>query len=349
MKKLSIAIIAVLIFVLPITVFAANLPDPPENYAVLDQAGVLSPTTIQYLANSNDDLFYYTGGDVRFLITDFLPMGQEIADYTLEVFNYWGVGSEQNNNGVLVVMSVVEGEYWITVGTGLAQQMSRSYLENVVSTHFSPYFADGNYDMAVRNLFDVLSGRIYELFPPVEGQQAAPNQMPGTINEFAAQGGTNFGIGDVFGFIIFVAIALFIIKALLFPRRGHWGGGMMGGPMMGGGWGWGRRRGFGGMMGGFFGGYLMGRARHRQPGGQQRGNVFNPPQGGAGGSGDGFTRGGASRGGGAGGASRGNTPSRPSGGSPFGGGRSGGFGGGYGGGFTRGGGSRGGGFGGRRR
>gem|GEM_PF-1165734 len=353
MKKWSLVILVItmLLAMMPVSTLAANLPDVPGNEAVLDQSGVLSSATVQHLVNGNNDLFGLTGGEVMFLITDFLPMGQTIEDYTLEVFNHWQVGSAQNNNGVLVVMSMVEGEYWITVGGGLTQHMSRSYLAGVVADYFSPYFSDGNYDMAVRNLFDVLSLRIYELFAPAGQQAAAGAATQGAAsNNLAHQvQGVGFSASDLILFIVFVIVALIVIRALLFPRRRHWGGGMMGGPMMGPrwGWGWGRRR--WGMGGGFLGGYMMGRARHRRP--QQR-HTFNRPGGNAGGNaGGGFTRGGSSRGGGAGGS----IGSRPTAGPRIGGSRPsgglGGFGGGgrSSGGFTRGGMSRGGGFGGRRR
>lgn len=307
------------------------LPAPPDNYAVLDQAGVLSAEEIRNFADMNDDLFYQTGGEIRFYITDFVPMGYSIEDYSLAVFNHWGVGSEQRNNGVLVVMALGTMDYWVTVGSGLAQNMSRSYLEEVTAEFFDPHFIAGDYQLAMRGLFVTLSRRIHEVFP-----QAIPADVqPGGLGvvPVAAPGGVvpsgGFDLGNLFGMIIFILIAVFIIRSIFMPRRRGWGGGMMmGGPMM-------RRRGFGGMFGGFMGGYLMGRARHRPRAPRQQ----MPPRsggtgtsGGTGPLGGGFTRGGASRGGGYGGGFGGG----------YGGGRSGG-------GFTRGGSSRGGGFGGRRR
>ena len=311
MKKIFIALMAVVFMA------GAALPEPPDNYTVLDQAHVLSPETVRLLVERNDELFYYTGGEIRFLITDFIPMGYEIGDFSLAVFNEWGVGSVERNNGVLVVIAVGTSDFWITVGTGLAQNMSRSFLEDTAYNHFEVYFTDGDYNRAVSSLFNALEARMYELYPREDAipVQAQPMQAPVAAGYTAP---ARMDIGNTLGIIIFILIALFIFRSLMFPR---------GGMMMGRGFGWGRRRGFGGMFGGFLGGYMMGRARHRQrPPGHR-------PQGGSGYGqspfGGGFTRGGGtSRGGGYGG---------------LGGGRSGG-------GFTRGGGmSRGGGFGGRRR
>jgi len=319
MKKLSIFVILMILF--PATVFA-NLPNEPDNYAVLDQAGVLSADTIRYLVTNNDDLHYYTGGEVRFLISDFLPMGVEIADFTRDVFNHWGIGDEGRNNGILVVFTIGDGQYHINVGSGLDQHMRASYLESVLTDNFLPYFNEGNYDMAVRSLFGVLSARIYELFPA----EATANSPNSPVPQAQANPSPGRSFGDILGMIVFGLIVLFIIRLLIFPRR------RMGGFGMGG---FGRRR--RGGMGGFFGGMMLGRAmgnRNRAP---------RQPTGGAN-LGGGFSRGGSTRGGGFGGSGgrSGGLGGGLGGGSFGGGGRSGG-------GFSRGGGTRGGGFGGRRR
>ena len=337
MKKL------ILLMVVSLFLMAASLPDIPANEAVLDNAGVLSPTTVQHLVNSNDELFNLTGGEVFFYIMDFLPMGVEIQDYTLDVFNHWGIGDEVNNNGILVTIAVGTGDFWITVGEGLANTMSRSQLVQITDAFFMAAFEAEDYDAAVRNLHDALANRIYELFPSdlqqAEGQPAPAAQAAGTEEE----GGTGFG--DILGIIFFVLIVLLIFRVIMRPRHRSFGGGM---PVGGG---WGRpRSGSGGVgwgLGGLVGGYLLGRARHRPSGGgfnrggsAGRGSSYTPPGGG-------FTRGGSSGGGGLGGSSSGPRLG--------GGGRSGGFGGGRSsgsggrsGGFSRGGSSRGGGFGGRR-
>ena len=176
MRKTITAILSLLlIFIFALPVFA-NLPGLPANLAVHDSANVLSAGTINYLANRNEDLFYYTGGEVMFLTMDFIPMGRDIADFAMDVFNYWEIGSAERDNGVLVVMSIGEDYFWVVSGFGLEAAMSRATLDTLIAEYFTPHFDAGNFDVAVINLFDVLAERIYLLFPPV--MQSAPAPGP---------------------------------------------------------------------------------------------------------------------------------------------------------------------------
>jgi len=305
-KKIFCLIIA-LLFVPSITV-QASLPAFPANDAVLDTQNVLSSNTVQTLVSGNNRLFTQTGGEVLFYITDFLPMGYTVSDFTLELFNYWQVGSEQNNNGVLVVMALATTDHHITVGGGLANHMSGGYLHEITHNYFIDYFDAGNYDAAVNSLFNVLSAEIERIFAPAPEAAANPapyqpvqNQNP--IQQNAPRGNNNW---------LIIAVVVFVLFLLLPRRRRGFGGGMFGRRRMGG----------GGMIGGMLGGYMLGRARHRQPTVRQprtqapRNPLSRPPTGGGftrggssggfggGRSGGGFTRGGSSRGGGYGGRRR---------------------------------------------
>ncbi|MCL2400267.1 MAG: TPM domain-containing protein [Defluviitaleaceae bacterium] len=344
MIKRIIIIFTALALLLPTSIFGAVLPNEPENYAVLDQAGVLSSTTIQYLVTRNEELFQLTGGEVRFLIMDFVPMNWELSDYTTAVFEHWGIGDVDRENGILVTMSVGDRQYWVTVGRGLRQHMSVSYLSEVMNAYFLPHFDANNYDIAVRNVFDVLSGRVFDSFRPVQdGGQQNTQQPVAAAASTQATPQRNMGFGDNLGTIIFVVIIIFIAFSFMSPRRRRIGGGMMRGGSMGRrAWGRPQRRGggLGGMAGGLLGGYLLGRSRHRQPNTSNR-----TTQSGSGNSGGGFLRGGGTRGGGYGGTGYSGGGSAPK---PRSGGGYGKSGGGYGGGFTRGGGTRGGGYGGKR-
>jgi len=301
MKKIICFTIA-LLFMTSFTVQANQFPPFPANEAVLDTQNVLSASTVDMLVYENHHMFEQTGGEVLFYITDFLPMGYTVSNFTLELFNSWEVGSADNNNGVLMVLALATGDHHITVGEGLSHHMGASYLYEVTHTYFIDYFNAGNYDAAVSNIFSVLSAEIRNIFPtsmevlanPAPAGQAAQTPAP----QNGPRGNNNW----------FIIVVVVIVLLLLMPRRRRgFGGGMFGRRRMGG----------GGMMGGMLGGYLLGRARHRQPTVRQSrtqaprtptaGSGFTrggSSTGGYGGRSGGFTRGGSSRGGGYGGRRR---------------------------------------------
>jgi len=272
--------------VLALTV-SLSLPMMPANNAVLDNAGVLSNETINHVVSGNNQLRNATGGEVVFLVENFVPLGGEIENYARDVFNHWALGDAQRNNGVLVVMAVQEDLAWLVAGDGINQQLTGAVLQDIFMTYAGDNFFDGNYDAVTVALFDALADRLHMMFPAAAQVPIQPVQIAQDTQ--AANGG--------FGSTIFVLLLIIIIfGGLMVPRRRRGFGG------------WGRPRMAG--MGGFMGGYMIGRAnanrRNNSPG--------RPPMGGGtfggggginrGGYGGGFSRGGSTRGGG-GGISRG--------------------------------------------
>ena len=313
---------------------------PTETTTVGDFAGVLSKSTIESIEESNAVLYDATGGEFAIVSVEFMD-GMDSADYALQLFNDWGIGHSDRENGTLLVFATADytddgllKAYFIT-GTGIDTALSSSKVNQLLENYFYDDFDAGIYDAAVLRLYD-------QVHLWYEGHYAS---------DFAAYNGTipqtngNLIVTRSidFGNLIFILILIFVIIALLDRRRyrryrrRYMGPGLPTAPYMYRPLFWGRsycrtyyhhnpfhhHHG-----GGFFGGPP--RPGNRLP----SGGGFGRPSGGGFGSFSGRpTSGGSSRGGGAG----------RSGGS-FGGGRSGGsFGGGRGGGFS--GGSRGGGAG----
>ena len=290
-----------------LTIVASNLPTIPSNYGVLDVNRHLSNVTVEHIGRNNDQMYFDTGSEVFVYVMNFVPMGGDIENYTLDVFNHWQLGRPDTNNGVLITMAVEEGLAWMVVGEGLQRYMPSSVINGLFETYFVDDFFESNYDAAVVSLFDGVMGEVYRHFPPSMhryqgGTTAAP--VIGVVN--TANPPQNEGIG--FGSILFIVIAILIVTSIMggggrrrMGRRGGMGG-MMGGFMLGrmsrGGWGGSAPR--GGSPGTGMG------AGYRPPSVGGGGLGGSPPRrpgaGGFGGYGGG--RGGFSRGGG-GGISRG--------------------------------------------
>jgi uncharacterized protein len=318
MRKFGLALILMIILMIaPITVLGARvvLPEIPENYAVLDMAGVVSGETVRYVFEGNNELYFDTGAEIFFYIFNFVPMGGDIEAYGMNVFNHWQLGRADTNNGVLVSVAVAEGLVWMTVGDGLTRHMPASVVNGLFEDYFLEYINVGDYDKAVAALFDAVSERIYQLFPPAmyryEYLQDALPTSTAFVGQDPAAGWVNtFVVMFVLLFIIAVVLMIFKVgfrSASTFgrvPRIGR------------------RRR---GGFGGIFMGYMLGSMRHRQPpptsrhgggigggprlgggiGGGSRPSLQVPRRPGAGSFGGyGAGRGGISRGGG-GGISRG--------------------------------------------
>ena len=85
---------------------------------VLDSAGVLSNETEQEIVRRNKTLFEDTGAQIAVAAVDFLD-GKDIEDYTYDLFNTWGVGSQERDNGFLLVLAIAEENYYLQSGAGV--------------------------------------------------------------------------------------------------------------------------------------------------------------------------------------------------------------------------------------
>lgn len=335
MKKMSflrrtglILLACVLAVCMSVPALASTIPDAPDSF-VLDEADVISAETESYINEQNKTLSEACGAQIVFVTVDFTG-DYTIEDYAYEVFNKWGIGDKDENNGLLFVLAIGAEDYYALPGSGVTDLFSGGTLSTLLNDYLEADFAAGNYDDGVRKTF----GRALTLMQSHYNVDVSGGGYSG-YEEAREEKGESlfFGLFRVLGKIITFAVVIVVIIMIIRMFSGPRGGGGNGG---GGG---------SGFWNGWILGSLMNRRRyyHRPPpyggfGGQPP--HHNPP-GGMGGFGGGFRPGGgfggSSRPGGFGGG-------RPSGGS--GGGRSGGFGGGgrSGGGFG-GGGSRGGGAG----
>lgn len=100
------------------TAFAAEYPPPTDRFFVNDFANVLS-------ADTEDEIFntakaYYESDNTQVVVTTIDSLeGRSIEEYSIGMAREWGVGDEELDNGVLILLSVSDREVRIEVGLGL--------------------------------------------------------------------------------------------------------------------------------------------------------------------------------------------------------------------------------------
>ena len=89
----------------------------PSNY-VNDFAQVLRATTIDGLNDTCRQLEEKAKAQVA-VVTINSTDGKDIFDYSVELYQAWGIGSKATNRGVLILFAIKDHKYWTTVGYGL--------------------------------------------------------------------------------------------------------------------------------------------------------------------------------------------------------------------------------------
>lgn len=281
----------------------AAVPDRPENKYVLDSAGVISSSTEREIVKENQELFRECGAEVVIVAVDFLG-GQDIQDYTYELFNSWEIGSQERNNGILLVMAIAEGDgdYYAQAGYGIDSYFDGAKLQELLDEYLEEDFARGDYDRGVEKFFDAVTDELEDYYKDYQ-----ENETYGGYEAAEGGGERRFGLGNAVSAVVAIGrvIVVVVVLLLIFNLISRAGRGGRGGP--GGGSGGG---------GGFWQGMMLGSMMNRRrsywrpppppPPGGFGGPGFGgprPPRGGFGGRPGGFggfSGGGRSHGGGAG-------------------------------------------------
>ena len=137
---------------LAVPALAISIPQRPENQYVLDEAGVLSEETEQEIIDTNNALFEETGAQVVVVAVDFLG-GEDIEDYAYTLFNSWGIGSVERNNGLLLLLAIGEDNYYAMSGYGLEDYFDGAKLKGMLNDYLEEDFAARDYDAGVEKFF----------------------------------------------------------------------------------------------------------------------------------------------------------------------------------------------------
>lgn len=213
-------------------------PKSAENFYVADYANVLDASTEQKIIAVNESLFAQCGGQVVVVAVDFLN-GTAIEDYAYALFNEWGIGSRENNNGVLILMAIGEENYYMLQGTGLEDAMSASVMRSILDDCMEPDFAVGDYDAAAWKTFEAAVAVIEDAYgiqvgnAPAVPPKTASSEKTHPVVQQPVRNRSFFGwIGDLIGRIVaFVLrlglglVVLIVAVVLLFLRPFRGGGG----------------------------------------------------------------------------------------------------------------------------
>jgi uncharacterized protein len=230
-KKFIPALILCLAIMLPFTtVFGADVVTPTDDFYVADYAEVIDSDTETYIVEMNESLYEQTGAQVVVVTVDFLD-GIEIEDYAYTLFNDWGIGSADKNNGVLILLAIGEENYWAMQGTGLESVLTSRELGDMLYDYLEDDFASGDYDTGTKKVFDAVVDELADYYNvTVSADSATNNGISGGIVTDNTDNTTNENTQDtkggfpIMGGILIFLFILFVI-IIIAAGRSRGGGG----------------------------------------------------------------------------------------------------------------------------
>jgi uncharacterized protein len=125
-------------------VFWDNLPKPagPVN----DFEKIFSAKQNQLLGNKLRLFKAETGLEIAIVTLDSLCTSKEkFDDLALHIFNTWGIGEKEKDNGILISISRGHRKMRITNGYGIGKILSDRETKTIIENYFIPDFKKGEY------------------------------------------------------------------------------------------------------------------------------------------------------------------------------------------------------------
>ena len=259
--------------------FCAEVEFPKYNGYVNDLAGVIEAENIAKLNILANKLKENTGAEIA-VVTVRSTYPLDSKSYATQLFEKWGIGKKEKDNGLLILFVKNQKRIEVEVGYGLEGMITDGFAGEVLDKYAIPAFKDKNYGrglyLASLAFYDRIT-KEYTSHPQSKLEQVNMNiysvlmavSVIIIVFILALMGRTLMGamfsglIGAVVGYFVAGIAGVFLgfIIGMLISTCGYYGGfGGWGGGGFGGGGFSGGGGGFGGFGGGRSGGGGSGRS-----------------------------------------------------------------------------------------
>lgn len=173
--------------------WATTYPEPPNPFRyVSDYTHTLNETDKQTLENALVEYGKKTSSQIAVVILPTIG-NEDIAIYSTNLYNKWGIGREKINNGVLLFIAKNDRKLYITTGYGLEGALPDAIASSIIRNEITPYFRQERYAEGIaKGLSAIIAATQGEYAALVEDENEAVNV-------------------DDFILFLFFAIAIFFI------------------------------------------------------------------------------------------------------------------------------------------
>ncbi len=155
-----ISVILVVFSVFSFCAAAVEIPSPTSNFFVNDFANVISDSDEQKMQQQGEAL--YKASNAQVVVTTVKSTdGEDLESYSLEMARSWGIGSKENNDGILLLLVVDDRNVRIEVGTGLEGALPDSKTGRILDTYGIEHFKKDDFSTGLAAVYDSLINEVY--------------------------------------------------------------------------------------------------------------------------------------------------------------------------------------------
>jgi uncharacterized protein len=142
MKKLLPVI--TFIFLLTAAVYAAEPFYPKPTGYVVDTIGILSPEQKSSLTSMIEFIKQNTTAEIAIVIVN-TTFPETIESYAVKLFEQWGIGKKEQDNGILILVALADRKARIEIGYGLEPYITDAAAGRIIREEISPRFKEEKY------------------------------------------------------------------------------------------------------------------------------------------------------------------------------------------------------------
>ncbi len=156
---------------------------PQYSSFVNDYTGTLSAEWLAKTEELTKNVEQLTSSEIGVAIIDSLG-GITIEDYAAQLFEEWGIGKKEKDNGVLLLVSMMDRELRIETGYGLEPAITDLEAKEIIDEVIVPAFKQEDYGTGIFNGVAAIANIIYQEeetgTPQVAYEEIPPPKRPFT-------------------------------------------------------------------------------------------------------------------------------------------------------------------------
>lgn len=197
---------------------SANIPPRPANAndLIYDYAHVIDSAYYNSIRDSLRSLYMYNKCQVVVLTVSSLD-GMDLEEYSQKVFQTWGIGDKETNNGVLILVkpktTTSNGKVRIHTGYGAEGALPDLLCKMIQTDSMIPSFKQNNYGLAIMKAVNVIS-------PAMKGEY--PQHIATYLKEKEEEKATDAMIAVIIYSIIYILIFGLVWYFCFMPTKKDW-------------------------------------------------------------------------------------------------------------------------------
>ncbi len=190
---------------------------PRATGFVNDFAGLLNPSAKTAMESQLKTLAEGEGPEIAVATLKSLD-GNTPQSYAVALFKYWGVGKQDKNNGVLLLIAPKERKVWIETGYGVESVIPDLEASRIISQVITPKYRAGDKSGAIVDGVNAISARLATATTHETVPLTVPNQpvaRPVVAREAVPVGQDGIGVMGFIVFVIFLGVVFYIAYRVL--------------------------------------------------------------------------------------------------------------------------------------